>query len=289
MVGRLLVGVSDRNEPGVIQCAAQELHADREVARREPGGNADGRQAAVRRDRRVHLLVEHLAREGRRRRERVEDINPFVERFALEFTRSNEIRYRGFMPDAIRVMKQYDWPGNVRELKNFVEKIMVLEKGERITADMVNRELTDVINDPFIENDRLPIPINKTSEQAEIDIILRQLFSLKQDTELIRAILSSDNENSFLNVKPILPSEDIRIIPPMADTNMEVTEDGQPLIRDDAIGEILMKDLEKEAIIRTLRFFNNNRRKTARSLGVSERTLYRKIEDYKLEPKIKRS
>ena len=222
-------------------------------------------------------------------RERVEDINPFVERFALEFTRSNEIRYRGFMPDAIRVMKQYDWPGNVRELKNFVEKIMVLEKGERITANMVNRELSDVINEPLIENDRLPIAINKTSEQAEIDIILRQLFSLKQDTELIRAILSSNNENSFLNVKPILPSEDLKIIPPVADTNMEVTEDGQPLIRDDAIGEILMKDLEKEAIIRTLRFFNNNRRKTARSLGVSERTLYRKIEDYKLEPKIKRS
>ena len=222
-------------------------------------------------------------------RERVEDINPFVERFALEFTRSNEIRYRGFMPDAIRVMKQYDWPGNVRELKNFVEKIMVLEKGERITADMVNRELADVIKEPFMENDRLPIAINKTSEQAEIDIILRQLFSLKQDTELIRAILSSDNEKSFLNVNPILPSEDLKIISPVADPNMEVTEDGQPLIRDDAIGEILMKDLEKEAIIRTLRFFNNNRRKTARSLGVSERTLYRKIEDYKLEPKIKRS
>ena len=222
-------------------------------------------------------------------RERVEDINPFVERFALEFTRSNEIRYRGFMPDAIRVMKQYDWPGNVRELKNFVEKIMVLEKGERITADMVNRELADVIKEPLMENDRLPIAINKTSEQAEIDIILRQLFSLKQDTELIRAILSSDNEQSFLNVNPILPSEDLKIISSVADPNMEVTEDGQPLIRDDAIGEILMKDLEKEAIIRTLRFFNNNRRKTAKSLGVSERTLYRKIEDYKLEPKIKRS
>ena len=222
-------------------------------------------------------------------RERVEDINPFVERFALEFTRSNEIRYRGFMPDAIRVMKQYDWPGNVRELKNFVEKIMVLEKGERITADMVNRELADVIKKPLMENERLPIAINKTSEQAEIDIILRQLFSLKQDTELIRAILSSDNEQSFLNVNPILPSEDLKIISSVADPNMEVTEDGQPLIRDDAIGEILMKDLEKEAIIRTLRFFNNNRRKTAKSLGVSERTLYRKIEDYKLEPKIKRS
>ena len=50
-----------------------------------------------------------------------------------------------------------------------------------------------------------------------------------------------------------------------------------------------MKNLEKEAIIRTLRFYNNNRRKTAKSLGISERTLYRKIEDYNLEPKIKRN
>ncbi len=67
-------------------------------------------------------------------RDRVEDIGPFIERFALEFTRSNDILYRGFMPDAIRVMKKYDWPGNVRELKHFVEKVLVLEKGERITA-----------------------------------------------------------------------------------------------------------------------------------------------------------
>ena len=58
----------------------------------------------------------------------------------------------------------------------------------------------------------------------------------------------------------------MKVISPIHVTAMEVTEDGQPLIRDDAIGEIIMKDLEKEAIIRTLRFFNNNRRKTARSL-----------------------
>ena len=80
-------------------------------------------------------------------RDRVEDINPLVERFALEFTRSNEILYRGFMPEAIRIMKQYNWPGNIRELKNFVEKIMVLEKGERITSEMVERELSDVLSE----------------------------------------------------------------------------------------------------------------------------------------------
>ena len=223
-------------------------------------------------------------------RERVEDINAFVERFALEFTRSNEILYRGFMPDAVRIMKQYDWPGNVRELKNFVEKIMVLEKGERITSEMVSRELEDVLNEPILDNLKLPIAVNKTTDQAEIDIILRQLFSLKQDTEIIRTILSSDNnDTSILGVNPIIQNDNLKIINPINDKALEVTEDGQPLIRDDAIGEIRMKDLEKEAIIRTLRFYNNNRRKTAKSLGVSERTLYRKIEDYKLEPKIKKN
>ena len=222
-------------------------------------------------------------------RDRVEDINPLVERFALEFTRSNEILYRGFMPEAIRVMKQYDWPGNIRELKNFVEKIMVLEKGERITVDMVNRELNDVLLDSVSDNTQLPIAINRSSEQAEIDIILRQLFLLRQDTELIRNLIAGDKESNMLEVNPTISNDSMKAISPIPDSSMEVTEDGQPLIRDDAIGEILMKNLEKEAIIRTLRFYNNNRRKTSKSLGISERTLYRKIEDYNLEPKIKRN
>ena len=131
-------------------------------------------------------------------RDRVEDINPLVERFALEFTRSNEISYRGFMPDAIRIMKQYNWPGNIRELKNFVEMIMVFEKGERITVDMVNRELNDVLSDSVPDNYHLPIAVNSSSQQAEIDIILRQLFLLRQDTELIRNLLAVDKDNNVL-------------------------------------------------------------------------------------------
>ena len=70
-------------------------------------------------------------------RERLEDISKFVERFSLEFTRTNNIVYKGFMPNAIRLLKQYDWPGNIRELKHFVEKIIVLQKGQRITPDIV--------------------------------------------------------------------------------------------------------------------------------------------------------
>ena len=219
-------------------------------------------------------------------RERVEDINAFIERFSLEFTRSNDIKYRGFMPNAVRVMKKYDWPGNIRELKHFIEKILVIEKGERITEDAVARELNDVLPQ-YSSNNSLPILIPKTSDKAEIDLILRQLFMLKQDTELIQKILVSGKvsspdisgmtENSSFNQNYEIPKK-----------SMEIVEDGFKFIRDDAIGDMLMKDLEKEAIKRTLKYFNNNRRKTAHSLGMSERTLYRKIEEFGIEPKNKK-
>ena len=219
-------------------------------------------------------------------RERKEDISQFIERFALEFTRTNDIRYRGFMPDAVRKMKQYDWPGNIRELKHFIEKILVMEKGERITLGMIEKELRDVLSLESSFNPALPVLVQKSSDKAEIDLILRQLFLLKQDTELIQRMLvggalkpTSDNKLSDMNIDPSSVS--------FPNKSMEIVEDGFRYIRDDAIGDMLIKDLEEEAIKRSLKYFNNNRRKTARSLGMSERTLYRKIEEYGMEPKIK--
>ncbi|MAJ18399.1 MAG: sigma-54-dependent Fis family transcriptional regulator [Euryarchaeota archaeon] len=222
-------------------------------------------------------------------RERVEDVNAFIERFALEFTRENDIRYRGFTPDAVRLMKQYAWPGNVRELKHFVEKVLVLEKGERITADVINRELTDMFSDDSSLNTALPIIVPKSPDKAEIDLILRQLFMLKQDTEMIQKLLvgsTTVNSGAPVGLTEIQPMEQSIQMP---EKSMEIIEEGYRFIRDDAIGDMLIKDLEKEAIKRTLKYFNNNRRKTAKSLGMSERTLYRKIEEFGIEPKIKRS
>jgi len=220
-------------------------------------------------------------------RERVEDIGPLVERFALEFTRSNDLLYRGFMPEAIRTLKQYGWPGNVRELKNFTEKILVLEMGERITVDMVGRELSDAL--PIADrNTALPVLVNQSTDKAEIDLILRQLFLLKQDTEVIQKMLvgGAVGETSDSSITMMDRGKSGLNIP---ERSMEITEEGQRLIRDDAIGDMKISELEEEAIRRSLRFFNHNRRKTARSLGMSERTLYRKIEEFGIEPKIKRS
>ena len=95
--------------------------------------------------------------------DRLEDISLLVERFALEFTRSNDMPYRGFMPEAIRSMKNFRWKGNIRELKNFVESIIVLEKGERITSQMVEQQL-GLKSDEFSKNDALPVITNQLSD-----------------------------------------------------------------------------------------------------------------------------
>ena len=213
-------------------------------------------------------------------RQRIEDLSLFVERFALEFTRTNDIVYRGFMPEAIRLMKQYNWPGNVRELKNFVESILVLEKGERVTSEMVERKLRPSL-DTVLQNPHLPVLVDQSPERVENELILRQLFLLCQDVELIRKIMNKQERGNdtlhYLN-------ESVQDVP----VTMEIDSQADTLIRPDAIGDMTLEDLEKEAIKRTLKYFNKNRRAAARSLGMSERTLYRKINDYGLERKIKR-
>ncbi|NOZ74980.1 MAG: sigma-54-dependent Fis family transcriptional regulator, partial [FCB group bacterium] len=212
-------------------------------------------------------------------RHRIEDLSMLVERFALEFTTSNDIRYRGFTPDAIRIMKQYDWPGNIRELKNYVESILVLERGERITAEMVERSL---FRDKPVEvhNRALPVIVNQPADQAERELILRQLFALRQDTETIKQILSQGS--MIPGGIPALPGAPTEFRP------VGKIDQSPKLIRDEAIGDMTLKELEQEAIERTLKYFGNNRRAAARSLGMSERTLYRKIDDFGLERKIKR-
>jgi len=214
-------------------------------------------------------------------RHRVEDISLLVERFALEFTRSNDIAYRGFMPEAIRVMKTNPWKGNIRELKNFVESIIVLEKGERITVEMVERHLGVEIKEAA-PNPALPVLMNQPPEAAERELILRQLFLLRQDVEFLK---------QFATQGTIIPSQ--RDVPMIGQEGESLTpifhinDQSEYFIQNSSIGDMSLEDLEREAIERTLKFFRNNRRATAKSLGMSERTLYRKIDQYGLERKIK--
>ena len=212
--------------------------------------------------------------------ERVEDIALLVERFALEFTRNNDMVYRGFVPDAIRYMKNHEWKGNIRELKNFVESIIVLEKGERISGEMVENQLGKKQSD-LSKNEALPMLTNQPTDTAERELILRQLFLLRQDIEFLKQFASPSQAPIGSINTPLIDN---------AATHQSgglINEDSEHFIKNSSIGDMTIEDLEKEAIIRTLKFFKNNRRASAKSLGMSERTLYRKINFYGLERKIK--
>ena len=213
--------------------------------------------------------------------ERLEDISLLVERFALEFTRTNDMIYRGFMPEAIRSLKMHAWEGNVRELKNFVESIIVLEKGERITVEMIERQLGLNTSSPS-NNPALPVVMSQSTDSAERDLILRQLFLLRQDVEILKQLASQDAPTQS-NIGVSLVSQGSGEVSP----NLHISEDSEHFIKNSSIGDMTIEDLEREAIERTLKFFNNNRRASAKSLGMSERTLYRKIDQYGLERKIK--
>ncbi len=214
-------------------------------------------------------------------RDRVEDISLLVERFALEFTRSNDMVYRGFMPEAIRAMKNHPWKGNVRELKNFVDSIIVLEKGERITVEMVEKQMGVNPNETR-DNLALPVVMQQPPEAAERELILRQLFLLRQDVEFLKQLATQGPMVSDQIGMPIMDHSGKQITP-----SLHIDEESALFIKNSSIGDMNMDDLEREAIERTLKLFKNNRRATAKSLGMSERTLYRKIDQYGLERKIK--
>jgi DNA-binding NtrC family response regulator len=202
-------------------------------------------------------------------RQRMEDIDLLTERFALLFSRSNDIVFRGFSSDAIRVMKQYDWPGNIRELRNFVESVILLEKGNKISSEMVLKHLEPMVGRT---SSNLPVPVDKSSGQAERELILQQLLFLRQDMREIKGLFSGGQ---------IDRSGEVGYIDSGGGLNFSALEgDVGNLLKSAAIGDMSVKDLEVELISRTLKKFNNNRRKTARALGISERTLYRKINDY---------
>ena len=213
--------------------------------------------------------------------QRVEDIALLVERFALEFTRNNDMLYRGFVPEAIRSMKSHLWKGNIRELKNFVESIIVLEKGVRITSEMVEKQLGNKDRD-ISKNDALPVLTNQPADTAERELILRQLFLLRQDVEFLKQLASPSQSTVGTINTSLIDTDKDRI-----ESNLHIDEDSEFFIKNSSIGDMTIEDLEKEAIIRTLKFFSNNRRASAKSLGMSERTLYRKINQYGLERKIK--
>ena len=214
-------------------------------------------------------------------KDHIDDLEELVNRFALEFTARNDIPYKGFSKEALSAMKSYSWPGNIRELKNIVESILVMNKGDRVTRNII---MNHINMDEYSSNQELPVKINMESDQAERELILRQLLYLRQDiNELKQIFLSSKGlddlyENDVKSNAYFLPEN------PNIDkikNQVKSIDDAKAFaLQDDSVGEVSMQDIENEIIERTLLKMKGNRRRAAKALNISERTLYRKIKEY---------
>jgi len=194
-------------------------------------------------------------------RNRKDDIPILVDKFIGDFIRNQSIEVKGFSPEAIQLLKEYSWSGNVRELRNFVDTALILNKGQVVNSTYVRNNLNLV--EDISSSQNLPMPLNLPREQAEREIIYRTLLSLKMDVNEIKEFLFSGNQANFEQPQYEYPIN-----------NFE--EDNNEL------KPTTMSGMERELIKQTLIKFSGSRRKTARVLQISERTLYRKIKEYGL-------
>ena len=216
-------------------------------------------------------------------RERKEDIVLLVQHFARNYKEKNHLEISGFTEEALREFENYPWPGNIRELKNVVESLIALNGRQLITAENIRKTLSRYKPvDDYDDNNQaglhLPVPTFKSPAEAEMELVYNTLLYLKQDVTDIKRFLMTRFGNMDMKVansfKPLPPRESDHIIEPEL-YNVEDLND------DDEI--VPIEEVEKQMIVKALKRFSGKRNKAAKSLGVSERTLYRKIKQYNLK------
>ncbi len=205
-------------------------------------------------------------------RERREDIRPLITKFAGDFVKQNHIEFEGFSETALRMIEDYPWPGNVRELKNVVESLIVLEKGARIDEYALSRHLKTP--SPF-ERRNLPVPTHRSSEQVEREFIYHALLDLKSEISKLREDLYHTliSESRPRQLPPVYSEVIPRPAEPLPVQNNHDQSDFEGMT---------LEQLERIMINRALEKNGGSKRKASKALGISERTLYRKIKEYDL-------
>ncbi len=199
-------------------------------------------------------------------RERANDIPLLVKKFVTDFCRLNKIEFEGFSDAAMKTMQDYHWPGNARELRNFVEMLIVIERGRRIDEATLLRHLPR-------KNDfarPLPVPTNRLSEEVEREFIYRALVDLKNEIAQLRELIVGKYISPMRRLKPGF--EDQAFVQDVSPA--EVGNDEEQIES--------IENMEKRLIAEALQRTNGNRRKAAHMLKISERTLYRKIKEFNL-------
>ena len=242
-------------------------------------------------------------------RERTGDIHLLFRKFAIDFAEKYRMPEVKLTPDAVQYLETYAFPGNVRQLRNLVEQLTVVEQDREIDA----ARLSDYIP----RQGQLPVVVNTPTATgndfgSEREIMYKILFDMRNDLNDLKALTSeliktkgssefSHQEKNLINRIYTHQQETQPVANPNSLLYFENnTPEVQPAIVTDADAEefidvediemeeakptsLSLQNNEKDLIIKALEKHNGRRNKAADELGISQRTLYRKIKQYNLE------
>jgi transcriptional regulator with PAS, ATPase and Fis domain len=234
-------------------------------------------------------------------RDRKEDIPLLFRKFTGDCAEKYLMPPITLTDDAREVLKSYRWPGNVRQLKNITEQISIIEQERVITVDILKKYL------PYNEVGMIPVSGSQFQDSEhksftnEREILYQVLFDMKKDITDLKQVVKKIVEESGPRTAPydssapmqtpsIIPNDHTRVSVPMKyealPTNITIGETDRNDIQDATEYEesaLSISEVEKEMIMKALERHKGKRKLAATDLGISERTLYRKIKEYSLE------
>ncbi|MBC8475648.1 MAG: sigma-54-dependent Fis family transcriptional regulator [Bacteroidetes bacterium] len=234
-------------------------------------------------------------------RERNDDIHLIFRKFAADFADKYRMPAIRLSDESIKMIDNYRWPGNIRQLKNITEQISVIEKERIITPEILRKYL------PKDTGSNLPMVIDESSsgkgDLSDREILYKVLFDMRRDVTEMKKIISgllqnnsdlSTNEKSAIISKYNNDVQDTKGFAHPGETQSNFAEQ-QPVV-DDSYGyqepiqdhieieeSLSLEEREIELIKKALIKHNNKRKYASRELGISERTLYRKIKEYDIK------
>jgi len=235
-------------------------------------------------------------------RERKADIPLLFRKFAADFAERNHIPAITLTPEAVKMLENYRWDGNVRQLKNVTEQISIMETDRNITTETLAKYLPNRV----INNLPVLLPREDTPEgMSERDLLYRVLFDMKKDIAELRAQVNNMSGSRPMEPTYVQPNSVTQI----GDTVVTRVSHDEPEVSEQEYAEFIpaeetshygvistgsmtnssttetlsLEHHEKEMIIKALEAHRGKRKDAAKALGISERTLYRKINEYGID------
>lgn len=230
-------------------------------------------------------------------RDRPEDIPLLFRKFSSDFAERYRTQSIILSPEAQQLLVSYPWPGNVRELKNIAEQLSVLSTEKNISAETLHGILPNGQNQrgvALFQPAGIPIPSpmsgNQYDSSTEREILYKLFFELKKDLTEMKQMLYDMTGNRNSGFTAPTTSQDNNLLPTYSQVEPSYSSPvSSPIVihhndnmshHEDVEETLLLADREKEFILKALKKHKGRRRDAASELGISERTLYRKIKEY---------